>query len=340
MIQTLKSELKLRPTYDELVGMIEAQGDPNRPSIEQVIDRKATLFRNNQFGSQFDNLDFLGLKKQEEDRARDNLRQAQVRKAGIDAGTSTGMVDLRAQGFETPSEVYAMDDEEDNVMLSEDIARIRAEMERSRQRQQQAQQATSSTARSDLDEAHRQQLPTGIPIGQPSGVDLSQPASSSQPATIPAQLVESSDEELIPADDTSGETRPFQRAIQYWNNDIDEMRQKQNVTYEDLMFQLHARGQLSEAIQEKVEDLPDDDSRKIYLLRIIEKLIGSGGEDNEWQVAVNQELFKKRLKDWQEMRKPKQGVVKSFLASAGSAVAEAGKQALIAGAQNAIMSLI
>ena len=62
MIQTLKSELKLRPTYDEFVGMIEAQGDPNRPSIEQVIDRRATIFRNNQFGSQFDNLDFLGLK--------------------------------------------------------------------------------------------------------------------------------------------------------------------------------------------------------------------------------------------------------------------------------------
>ena len=104
MIQTLKSELKLRPTYDELIGMIEAQGDPNRPSIEQVIDIRATIFRNNQFGSQFDNLDFLGLKKQEEDRARDNLRNAQLRKAGIDAGTSTGMVDLRAMGFETPSE--------------------------------------------------------------------------------------------------------------------------------------------------------------------------------------------------------------------------------------------
>ena len=37
MIKTLKSELRLRPTYDELIGMIEEQGDPNRPSIEQVI---------------------------------------------------------------------------------------------------------------------------------------------------------------------------------------------------------------------------------------------------------------------------------------------------------------
>ena len=102
MIKTLKAELNLRPTYDEMIGMIEAQGDPNRPSIETVIDRRATIFRNNQFGSQFDNVDFLGLKKQEEDRARDNLRQAQLRNAGIDAGTSTGIMNLRAMGFETP----------------------------------------------------------------------------------------------------------------------------------------------------------------------------------------------------------------------------------------------
>ena len=60
--------------------MIEAQGDPNRPPIEQVIDRRATLFRNNQFGSQFDNVDFLGLKKQEEDKVKEDLRQAELRK--------------------------------------------------------------------------------------------------------------------------------------------------------------------------------------------------------------------------------------------------------------------
>ena len=37
MIKTLKSELKLRPTYDEMIGMIETQSE-NRPSIETVID--------------------------------------------------------------------------------------------------------------------------------------------------------------------------------------------------------------------------------------------------------------------------------------------------------------
>ena len=165
MIKTLKSELKLRPTYDEMIGMIEAQGNENRPSIETVIDRRATIFRNNQFGSQFDNIDFLGLKKQEEDRARENLRQAQLRQAGIDAGTSTGMMNLRAMGFETPEVIeddFVYETMDGDELTVEEATKIRAEMERYIQRQQETQQETASSARSDLDEAHRQSIPAGV----------------------------------------------------------------------------------------------------------------------------------------------------------------------------------
>ena len=162
MIKTLKSELKLRPTYDELVGMIESQGDPNRPSIEQIIDRRATIFRNNQFGSQFDNIDFLGLKKQEEDRARENLRQAQIQKAGVDAGTSTGIMNLREMGFETPEEDFVYETMDGDEMTTEEAMKIRAETERYLQRQQQTQQASASSARSDLDEVNRQSIPAGV----------------------------------------------------------------------------------------------------------------------------------------------------------------------------------
>ena len=165
MIKTLKAELNLRPTYDEMIGMIEAQGDPNRPSIETVIDRKATIFRNNQFGSQFDNVDFLGLKKQEEDRARENLRQAQLRNAGIDAGTSTGIMNLRAMGFETPEVIeddFVYETMDGDELTVEEATKIRAEMERYIQRQQETQQETASSARSDLDEVESQSLPVGV----------------------------------------------------------------------------------------------------------------------------------------------------------------------------------
>ena len=162
MIKTLKSELNLRPTYDEMIGMIEAQDDENRPSIETVIDRRATIFRNNQFGSQFDNIDFLGLKKQEEDRAKEEVRQAQLRQAGIMAGTSSGTLTIRTSGFSTPAEVYEAMDDDGDEMTSEEMTRIRAEMERYLQRQREAQQETASSVASDLDEAHRQTLPVGV----------------------------------------------------------------------------------------------------------------------------------------------------------------------------------
>ena len=171
MIKTLKSELNLRPTYDEMIGMIEDADKENRPPIEKIIDRRATIFRNNQFGSQFDNIDFLGLKKQEEDRAKEATRQAQLRQAGIMAGTSS-MSGFTSSGFSTPAEVYeAMDAsseasrgirDDDDEMTSEEAIRIRAEMERYLQRQQQAQEDIASSVSSDLDDAHRQSLPAGV----------------------------------------------------------------------------------------------------------------------------------------------------------------------------------
>ena len=166
MIKVLKSELKLRPTYDEMIGMIEDADKENRPPIDKVIDRRATLFRNNQFGSQFDTIDFLGLKKQEEDKVKNELRQTQLRQTSMGTGSSLGISSYggrtplgayNADGFETP-------DSDDYRMTAEQINRIRAELEAGERRQREAQQASSSSARSDLSDATSQSLPAGIPI--------------------------------------------------------------------------------------------------------------------------------------------------------------------------------
>ena len=336
MIQTLKSELKLRPTYDELVGMIESQGDPNRPSIEQVIDRKATLFRNNQFGSQFDNLDFLGLKKQEEDRARDNLRQAQIRKAGIDAGTSTGMVDLRTRGFETPSEVN-MDDEEDNIMLSEDIARIRAEMERSLRRQREAQQATSSTARSDLDEAHRQSVPVGVMDEEdmPPLVNIEEGEEEED---------FDDDPELIPADDDEttkapGISRKHKETIDY-SNKITKWQDK-SVQEDDIRFQLYLRGialtpeQEEEISKLKVKGKGRNQTRKDHLINYVDRLIQTG----KWTDQVNDQLLQKRMVEWREMKKGKGKGSGSAVVPSQSASSSTTKDILVAGAKAGVETL-
>ena len=151
MIKTLKSELKLRPTYDEMTGMIESQGDPNRPSIESVIDRRATIFRNNQYGSQFDNVDFLGLKKQEEDKVKNEMRQTQLRQTAMATGSSMGVLSATSSGFNTPLAVELLDVRE---LSSDEITRIQAEMEAHNQRMKEARERVVSSASSDLADVH------------------------------------------------------------------------------------------------------------------------------------------------------------------------------------------
>ena len=187
MIKTLKSELKLRPTYDEMIGMIEEQDKKNRPPIEKIIDRRATLFRNNQFGSQFDNIDFLGLKKQEEDKLKQEKRNLQLRQIGT--GSSMGALTSQlSSGFTTPAEVYDATLGDDEVMTQEEAMRIRQEMETYLEQQQQANQASITEVMENLSDVHRQSLPVGVDIHRmdsegieevPEDARVMQPSSSS-----------------------------------------------------------------------------------------------------------------------------------------------------------------
>ena len=352
MIKTLKAELNLKPTYDEMIGMIEAQGDENRPPIDKIIDRRATLFRNNQFGSQFDNIDFLGLKKQEEDRAKENVRQAQLREAGIMAGTSSGTLTIRTSGLSTPAEVYEAIDEEEE-MTSEEMTRIRAEMERYLQRQREAQQASATSARTDLDVAHRQSLPAGVNI---DGEDDMPPLVNIEDGEEEEDFDD--DPELIPADDDETTKAPAQ--ARRHKETIDHSTkitkwQDKSVQEDDIRFQLFLRGiELTPEQEEEMSKLEingkgRNQTRKDYLINYVDRLIQTG----RWTDQVNDQLLQKRMMEWREMKKGKgkgsssSGGIGSAIASGakeiGGAVLEAGKEAVkeavVAGARSAVMSL-
>ena len=346
MIKTLKSELRLRPTYDELIGMIEAQGDPNRPPIEQVIDRRATLFRNNQFGSQFDNVDFLGLKKQEEDKVKEDLRQAELRKTAMATGSSMGVLSYdgrtpvgayNADGFETP-------DSDDYRMTIDQIGRIRSEMERHQEQQRQAQQASSSTVRSDLDEAHSQSLPVGVPVHSIATDEEEE----MPPLETPTEVAEEGEEEEATDDEETQvppQSRKHKETIDY-NENIDRWRQK-DISVDDILYQLHLRGiKLTEEQEEEMDKLKikgkgKTPTKKDYLINFVERLIQTG----KWADEVNDQLLRSRMEEWTQMKKGKgKGMIRKAFESAGSALLDAGKEvakdALIAGAQSAVMSLL
>ena len=51
------------------------------------------------------------------------------------------------------------------------------------------------------------------------------------------------------------------------------MRNNERLDYNDLLFQLYVRGRLTNETSKRVEFLPDEISKKIYLLTVVRDLI-------------------------------------------------------------------
>ena len=79
------------------------------------------------------------------------------------------------------------------------------------------------------------------------------------------------------------------------------------------------RGRLTNEISKRVEELPDEISKKIYLLTVVRGLIGDGTGDNNWQIGIDQNLLNAKLKSGEEMKRGGGGgrMLRQFLASAG-----------------------
>ena len=77
----LKSQVHLRSSCDELLKETLVS-DENRPSIENLIDRKATRYRLNQDSSQFDNKDALDIQKKQELNRREEVMKGAMSDGG------------------------------------------------------------------------------------------------------------------------------------------------------------------------------------------------------------------------------------------------------------------
>ena len=167
------------------------------------------------------------------------------------------------------------------------------------------------------------------------------------------------DPELIPADDEETTKAPAQarrhkETIDY-STKITKWQDK-SVQEDDIRFQLFLRGieltpeQEEEISKLKIKGKGRNQTRKDYLMNYVDRLIQTG----RWTDQVNDQLLQKRMMEWREMKKGKgkgsssSGGIGSAIASGakeiGGAVLEAGKEAVkeavVAGARSAVMSLI
>ena len=285
-----KYGLKRKPTFNEILGLLSEDQTLLRP----FPDRTATQFRNSPQGSFFDGSDHVELLKEQQNRVLDRQMREMILRRQAQQNGGTFHVDRHNDNFSsgesvsdsgmmTPSEASSS-----QIMYHADLQRGLEERARQEtQRRQEVRQRHGEAVNRLNDTLTRNMLRSGFN-------DL-----RGMPEAEPLQT-DVSDEELIPADDT---VRPYQKNILYFNNDIEAMKNNERLDYNDLLFQLYVRGRLTDEITNRVEALPDDISRKIYLLTIVRDLIGDGTGDNNWQIGVESNLLNSRIREWPQVKR-------------------------------------
>ena len=310
-----KYGLKRKPTFNEILGLLSEDHKLLRP----FPDRTATQFRNSPQGSFFDGSDHVELLKEQQNRVLDRqMREMILRKQAQESGGTfhlnrhndsfTSEQSVSDSGMMTPSDVSSS-----QIIYHADARRELEQRARGlAERQQQIGQRHGEAVNRLNDTLTRNMLRSGFN-------DL-----RGMPEAEPLQD-DVSEEELIPAEDEQLTT--YQRGVFNFDNDASKIMLNNDITFDDLLFQLFYRDLLTDEIKEQVNQEPNDISKKHFLSGIIQGMMNDG----RWSVLANPRKLKSKQNEWKSMKRNQAssssgGVVRQFLASAGSSVLEAGKE--------------
>ena len=250
-----KYGLKRRPTFNEILGLLSEDQKLLRP----FPDRTATQFRNSPQGSFFDGSDHVELLKEQQNRVLDRQMREMVlrRQAQQNGGTFhvdrhndsfTSEQSVSDSGMMTPSDVSSS-----QIVYHADAQRELEQRARGlAQRQQEVGQRHGEAVNRLNDTLTRNMLRSGFN-------DL-----RGMPEAEPLQG-DVSEEELIPAEDDQLTT--YQRGVFNFDNDASKIMLNNDITFDDLMFQLFYRDLLTDEIKEQVNDEPNDIRKKQFFFR-------------------------------------------------------------------------
>ena len=304
-MKTLKSQLRLRPSYNELIKEITKEEYKNK-NIRDVIDRNAYYFRDSPLGTVYDN-NTVDLRQQHFKKMLDGENQTEH----FDISRDDEMDDLREGAIQTLS--ASMDDAEE-------------------QHEQQISQVSKRVSSEQIADLHeRARVATDwrkTKYDTPSEVYSMATAQSSDDEMLPLEPIMTEDEAVKrlqgaqrglmtrnkerreqtrdSADSSSTvqqrQTRTHKETIDY-STDINHWRGS-TVKEEDILFQLHLRGaglteeQEQQYSNTKKKGKGKKETGRTYLVGLVEKLINSG----KWTTKVNDELLRKRMEDWRVMK--------------------------------------
>ena len=346
-MKTLKSPLRLRPSYNELIKEITKEEYKNK-NIRDVIDRNAYYFRDSPLGTVYDNntvdmrqqhfqkileqpktIEQFDMAKDDEmDDLRDGAIQTltatmddaeeqheqqisqmseDVRRQFLDDLHERARVatDWRRTKYDTPSEVYSMATAQssDDLPPLEDLQPKRvSNFQKARARLQ---------LKRFIDEDKDSPEPKRVSNLQKARVRLKLKRFIDEDKDSPEPIeIKEAEKRIEQKMDTAGssstlparQTRTHKETIDY-STDINHWKGS-TVKEEDILFQLHLRGAGLTEEQErqysntKKKGKGKKETGRTYLVGLVEKLINSG----KWTTKVNDELLRKRMEDWKDMK--------------------------------------
>ena len=303
-MKTLKSQLRLRPSYNELIKEVTKEEYKNK-NIRDVIDRNAYYFRDSPLGTVYDN-NTVDLRQQRFQKMLDGENQTEH----FDISRDDEMDDLRDEAIQSLS--ASMDDAEEQHerqisqvskrVSSEQIADLQERAQRARQLEGQEGRRPRIQSMVTAKSSDTEDLPPLEPLM------TEDEAATRLQAAFKGRIVRDKKREqkmdnadsssTVPADPT----RRIKETIDY-STDMKHWKQSTNVQEEDLLFQLHLRGMFTEEQEKdynkkKKKGKGRGETGRAYLLRLVEELIDSGN----WTTRVNDELLRKRMEDWRVMK--------------------------------------
>ena len=295
-----KLGLKRRPTYDEIINLI----DENETITGKLPDRTATFYKASPEGSFFDGSDHLEILKEQQNRILEReMRQILMRQNARANGRTFNVDRIQSSssssGTTTPTEVQT----DNGEMVS---AQIQTELQRRATREMARQQAAFEAHR---DEVQRQGF---VPTIQSflSGITTPIRARRPTPIDLTREEEEEAEEEYFPEMMTAREEQQQQeeqpKKKTKLMKDISYSTNISRWKEEELEFQLFIRGIDPRDPEVSLEGLRKKGRGKgltnwQHLNNLAQEMINDG----RWERRVEAELLKKRINDYKQRQQPR-----------------------------------
>ena len=293
-----KYGLKRRPTYDEIIGLI----DENETLTGKLPDRTATFYKASPEGSFFDGTDHLEVLKEQQQRIHERQMRELLLRQNVRNNGNTFNVDrlqqLRRERTAPEPETPSEDGMASAGMQTELQRRATDYANRMQQTGEAHQGLLSRSASSIMDGIFGGLSPLSRTGSRPQtpALQIPQPTQSQPQVINIASDVETSEAEMLTAREQKQEQatprQPVLRTITYRTN-IGTMSE------ETLKFQLYIRGVDVDDPEMSLEGLKKKGkgrgkTTKAHYLDIAQKMLNDG----RWQTRVEEELLKKRINEY------------------------------------------